>query len=104
APRRPPPAINGWAGHPAGPARQPQGLLEQLGREAGRRWGQAARAAAVSSRVQADDGVEVDGPAALELGHLGVGDPHELAQLALLEADQAAQGTLDGDGGPPASL
>jgi hypothetical protein len=44
-------------------------------------WGQAAGAAAGGGRVQADDGVEVDGAPLLELGHLGVGDPHQLAQL-----------------------
>ena len=48
--------------------------------------------------------MEVDRPAPLELGHLGIGDPDQPAQLALLEADQAAQGTLDGDGGPPPQL
>jgi hypothetical protein len=48
--------------------------------------------------------VEVDGAPALELGHLGIGDPHQPAQLALLEADQPTQGTVDGDGGPPPQL
>ena len=48
--------------------------------------------------------MEVDRPAPLELGHLGIGDPDQPAQLALLEADQPAQGTLDGDGGPPPQL
>ena len=38
-------------------------------------------------------------PRRWNLGHLGIEDPHELAQLALLEADQPAQGTPDGDGG-----
>ena len=67
-------------------------------------WGQAARTATVSGRVQADDGVEVDRPTALELGHLGIGDPDQPAQLTLLEADQPAQGAVDGDGGPPPQL
>ena len=48
--------------------------------------------------------MEVDRPAPLELGHLGIGDPDQPPQLALLEADQPAQGTLDGDGGPPPQL
>ena len=48
--------------------------------------------------------MEVDRPSALELGHLGIGDPHQSTQLALLEADQPAQGTLDGDGGPAPQL
>jgi hypothetical protein len=51
-----------------------------------------------------DDGVEVDRAASLELGHLGIGDPHELAQLIFLEADQPPKSTLDGDGGPPPQL
>ena len=48
--------------------------------------------------------MEVDRPAPLELGHLGIGDPDQPAQLPLLEADQPAEGTLDGDGGPPPQL
>ena len=48
--------------------------------------------------------MEVDRPAPLELGHLGIGDPDQPAQLALLKPDQPAQGTLDGDGGPPPQL
>jgi hypothetical protein len=48
--------------------------------------------------------VEVDRPSALELGHLGVGDPDQPAQRPLLKAHQAAQGTLQGDGGPPPQL
>jgi hypothetical protein len=48
--------------------------------------------------------VEVDRPSLLEFGDLGVRHPHQLAQLTLLEPDQAGQGTLDGDGGPPPQL
>jgi hypothetical protein len=48
--------------------------------------------------------MEVDRPAPLELGHLGVGDPDQPARLALLEADQPAKSTVDGDGGPPPQL
>jgi hypothetical protein len=46
----------------------------------------------------------VDGAAALELGHLGIADADHLAQLALVQVDQAAQGTLHSDGGPPPQL
>jgi single-strand DNA-binding protein len=76
-----------------------EGVLEEEGGERLGWWGQPARAAAGGGRVQADDRVEVDRPASLELGHFGVGDPDQLAQLVLLEADQAPEGTLDGDGG-----
>jgi hypothetical protein len=48
--------------------------------------------------------MEVDGAAALELGHLRVAHADKTAQLGLLEADQAAQGTLQGDGGPSPQL
>jgi hypothetical protein len=44
--------------------------------------------------------VEVDRPAPLELGHLGIGDPNQPPQFGLAHADLAGQGTLDGDGGP----
>jgi hypothetical protein len=40
--------------------------------------------------------VEVDRPAPLELGHLGIRHPNDLAQLTLLEADQPAEDALDG--------
>ena len=53
---------------------------------------------------QADDGVEADRSASLELGYLGIGDPHHLPQLALGQTDQAAKGTLHGDGGPAPQL
>jgi hypothetical protein len=46
----------------------------------------------------------VDRSAPLELGHLGIGDPDQLAQLALLDADQAAEDAVDGDGGPSPQL
>src|SRR5512132_900026 len=48
--------------------------------------------------------MEVNRAAPLELGHLGVGDPHQPPQPVLLEADQPPEGTLDGDGGPPPQL
>ena len=48
--------------------------------------------------------MEVDRPAPLELGHLGIGDPDQPPQLGPLEANQAAQGTLQGDGGPAPQL
>ena len=98
------PPSTGRAGHPDGRDRLPERLLEQGGGEGLGWWGQAAGAAAVGGRVQADDGVEVDRAASLELGHLGVGDPDQPPQLGLLEADQPAQGTLDGDGGPTPQL
>ena len=43
--------------------------------------------------------MEVDRPASLELGHLGIGDPHQPAQLALLQPDQPAESTVECDGG-----
>jgi hypothetical protein len=46
----------------------------------------------------------VDGTAALELGHLGVGNPHQPPQLGLVQAHKPAEGTLDGDGGPSPQL
>src|SRR5215217_574051 len=46
----------------------------------------------------------MDRPASLELGNLGIGDSDQSAQLCLLEADQAAESTLDSDGGPPPQL
>src|SRR5215218_270443 len=101
-PLRPP--IDGRAGHPDGRDRLPEGVLEEGGREWLRWWGQAARAAAGGGRVQANDRVEVDRPAPLELSHLGVRHADQPAQLPLLEADQPAQGTLEGDGGPPPQL
>jgi hypothetical protein len=70
--------------------RQPQGLLEEGGRERRGCRGQAAGAAAVGGGVQADDGVEVDRAASLELGHLGIGDPGHPPKLVLPEADQPA--------------
>jgi hypothetical protein len=42
--------------------------------------------------------VEVDYPSPLELGHFGVRDSNQPAQLPLLEADQPPEGTLDSDG------
>src|SRR5215208_6073130 len=51
------------AGYPGSRDRQPQSVLEEGGGEGPGWWGQAARAAAVGGRVQADDGVEVDRPA-----------------------------------------
>ena len=101
-PIRPP--IDGWAGHPDGRDRLPEGVLEEGGREWLRWRGQAARAAAVSGRVQADDRVEVDRPAPLELGHLRVRHPDQPAQLALPEANQASQGALEGDSGASPQL
>src|SRR5215211_4309210 len=98
------PVVQGWAGHPDGRDRRLQGVLEQVGAERLRWWQETGRASAVGRRVQADDGVEVDRPASLELSHLGIGDPDQTAQLPLLEADQSAEGTLDGDGGPSPQL
>jgi hypothetical protein len=69
----------GWAGHPDSRDGLPQGILEEGRREAGRWWGQAAGTAALGGRVQTQDGVEVDRSAPLELGHLGIGDPHQPA-------------------------
>jgi hypothetical protein len=48
--------------------------------------------------------MEVDRAPTLVLGHLGIGDPDQPTQPGLVQADQAAQGTLDGDGGPPPQL
>jgi hypothetical protein len=67
-------------------------------------WGQAARTAAVGGRVQTEDGMEVDRPAPLELGHLGVADPDQPTQLPLLRAGQATKDTVEGDGGPSPQL
>jgi hypothetical protein len=66
--------------------------------------GHTVGTAAFGGRVQTDDGVEVDGAAPLELGHLGIGDADQPAQLALLEADQPAKSPVDDDGGPPPQL
>jgi hypothetical protein len=46
----------------------------------------------------------VDRAAPLELGHLGVADADQPAQLPLLQAGQATQGTVEGDGGSPPQL
>ena len=81
-----------------------EGVLEEGGGERLWWWSQAARTPTLGGRVQAKDRVEVDRPAPLELGHLGVRDADQPAQLALLEADQAGKGTLDSDGGPPPQL
>jgi hypothetical protein len=97
-------AVLSGAGRPHGRDRLLEGLLEQIGTERLGWWGQAVRAAAVGGCVQADDGVEVDRAAPLELGHLGVGDPDQPAQLSLMQTDQPGQGTLEGDGGPPPQL
>jgi hypothetical protein len=48
--------------------------------------------------------MEVERPAPLELGHLGVRDTDQSTQLALLEANQPAEGTLDSDGRPAPQL
>jgi len=48
--------------------------------------------------------VEVDRPALLELGHLGIGDPDQPPQASLAQADLAGQGTLDSNGGAPPEL
>ena len=50
--------------------------------------------------VEAEDGVEVHDAAGLELGDLGVGDPHLRAVLAGLPGEQPA----DVLGGPPPQL
>jgi hypothetical protein len=84
--------------------RQPQRLLEQVGSERLRWWGQTGRTTALGGRIQTDHGMEVDRTPALELGHLGIGDPHEPAQLALLEADQPAKRAVHGNGGPAPQL
>jgi hypothetical protein len=91
----------GRARHPNQRNSLPQSVLEQGGGERLRWWGQAAGAAAVGGPVQADDCVEVDRPPALELGNLGIADPDDLPQGGLLQADQAGQGPVEGDGGSP---
>jgi hypothetical protein len=48
--------------------------------------------------------VEVDGAAALELGHLGIGDPGQPPQPGLAHADLTGQGSVQGDGGPAPQL
>jgi hypothetical protein len=98
------PTIDRRAGHPNRRDRRLDGLLEQVSAEWLRRWQQAVRAATRGGRVQADHGVEVDGAPALELGHFGIADPHQPAQLPLVQPDEAGQGTLEGDGGPPPQL
>jgi hypothetical protein len=97
-------AIDGRAGHGHGRRSQGNRLLEQTGGERLRGRGEAGRAAALGGRVQAQDGVEVDGASALELGYLGIGDPDEPAQLLGAHANESGQGTLDGDGGPTPQL
>jgi hypothetical protein len=72
-----PAAIDGRAGHPHGRDRLPQGVLEDGGGKALGRRSQAAGAAALGGRVQADDRMEVDRPTPLELGHLRVRHAHE---------------------------
>jgi hypothetical protein len=62
--------IEGWAGHPPSGHGLPQGPLEEDSGEGLGWWGQAAGAAAFGGGVQAQDGVEVDRAAALELGDL----------------------------------
>jgi hypothetical protein len=92
------------ARHPDSSHRRAERLLEEHRRKALRWRGQTARTAAGGGRVQADDRVEVNRPPTLELGHLGIGNPHQPAQLPLLQADQAAKGAVHGDGGPPPQL
>ena len=71
--------VEGWAGHPDSGHSLAQCLLEEGGGEALGRGSKTAGATAVRGCIHADHGVEVDRPALLELGHLGVGDPHESA-------------------------
>jgi hypothetical protein len=66
--------------------------------------GQGSQGSGSWWRVQADDRVEVDRTAPLELGHLRVRHPDQPPQLPLLEADQPTQATMNGDGGPPPQL
>jgi hypothetical protein len=99
-----PSIVQGRTGHPDCGNCLPECLLEQARRERIRWWGQAARAATLGGRVQANNRMEVDRPTSLELGHLRIRDPHQPAQLGLAQTDQPGQGTLDGDGGPPPQL
>src|SRR5512132_4342375 len=48
--------------------------------------------------------MEMDRTPPLELGHLGVRQPHQPAQARLVHADQPAEGTLEGDGRAPPQL
>jgi hypothetical protein len=80
------PTIDRRTGHPNRRDRRLEGVLEQVGIKRLRRWQQAVRAAAGGGRVQADDSVEVDGATALELGHLGIGDPDQPPEPGLIAA------------------
>jgi hypothetical protein len=99
-----PPIVQGWTRHPHARDRLAKGILEKGGGERLGWWGQTAGTAAVGGGVQAHDRVEVDRSASLELGHLGVADPHQPAQLGLVQTHKPAEGTLDRDGGTPPQL
>ena len=53
---------------------------------------------AVAGPVEADEGVEVDDAAALELGHLREADRHVLAQLGARDAEPVGEAAAQGDG------
>ncbi len=98
------PTIDARAGDPDGRDRRLDGVLEQLGIQRLRGWQQARRAATGGGRIQAQDGMEVDRPALLELGHLGIGDADQPPQAGLAYADLAGQGPVEGDGCPAPQL
>ena len=51
-----PTVLRSWTGHADSRDRLPDSVLEEVRREAGRRWGQAARTATLGCGVDADDG------------------------------------------------
>src|SRR5215211_1056877 len=92
------------AGHGNASAGLTDRLLEERSGER-LRWGsEAGGAAAVGGGVQTQDGVEVDRATALELGHLGIGHPHQPGQFGLGQAGAAGQVPVDGDGGSAPQL
>ena len=88
------------AGHADDGCSPPDGPLEELGGEPGRRGSDTRGAGAVGGGVQADDGMEVDRTTLLVFGHLGEGDADQRPQLGLGHADELRQSAVQVDGGP----
>lgn len=89
-------AVDDRAVHASGGGGGPDGVGQQLGGGPGGRRGVAALGA-----VDADDGVEVDGPALLVLGDLGEGHPGVLVEGPLGEAGALGDFPAQVDGEAP---
>ena len=89
----------GDRGEPGGTRRLPDDLGEYLAVERGVWRGDALGMHRIVA-VETEDGVEVDEPAALELGHLGVRQPH----LSAVGLGELVEATADRDGGAPPQL